>query len=219
LTSLLLVLFSLGWAAIAFAAVRALVQLWGYERRVAIASAVAVAAAFFLGSASPFALSKRLSAPAAAPAAAPVAAAPAPPPAPAVSPASISCIAHVAVDAKPAVGHTDAVSVSGAGVNPATPIAVPAGAPIAVGGWIVADNGLAQHICVLVDGRPAAFNGHYGISRPDVAAALNTPADTLSGFDIRLHLSGGKHVVAAGVVDADGKVALLAPMTFDVQTR
>src|ERR1700736_3451037 len=105
MTTFVLFLFSVAWAAVAFAVLRAIVIAWGYHRRFATATAFAVAAAFALGAASPFSLAQRFAARGAAPVAA-------------VAPAGvrhpIACKNDAKVVGTPGQGHIDSLSVDGA---------------------------------------------------------------------------------------------------------
>ena len=192
-------LFIIAWAAIAFAIVRALVVAWGFHRRFAVATAVAVAAAFALGAISPFALPSRTSIVAGAPA-------PAAPVAPVVDRShSVVCPPGAALVAKMTSGHLDTVAVGATAVTPtAAQLDVPAGTSIQLGGWIVLDAGPAATICAIVDGHAVAATTRYGITRPDVAAALGKPADAASGFNVTIRLPHGSHTVNIGAVEADG---------------
>jgi hypothetical protein len=196
--TLVLLLFSVAWAGVAFAVIRAIVIAWGYHRRFATATAFAVAAAFVLGAASPLSFSQRLgSRDTGAPAA------------PAAVPHPIACAATVKVVATPGQGHIDSLKVAGAEVDLSKEIEVKAGAAARIGGWLLATNGPAGGLCVLVDGRPVAFEGSYGVDRPDVATATGKPADRGAGFDVKLALPKGSHVITIGPVQPDGSVTPL----------
>lgn len=183
LKSLALALFICAWAAIAFAIVRALMQLWGFNRRVAVASAVAVAGAFALGAMSPFALPR----PAAPPAALDVAA----PQAAGGATRAARCPAGARLGTATVQGNIDQVQGAGAAVG--------------LHGWIVGASGPAAALCAIVDGKIAQAAITYGVSRPDVAAALAQPADLPSGFGASVQLLPGTHTITIGAVEADGR--------------
>jgi len=191
------VLFIIAWAAIAFAIVRALVTVWGLNRRLAAATAVAVAGAFALGAISPFALPNRHSV---------VAEAPPPAPGLAVNAAHpVACPAGAIVGTKTSRGNLDVVAIGAAPpAAPAATIEVPAGSPIALSGWIVLASGPPAMICAIVDGRTSSAKIEYGTSRLDVAAALGQIADAPSGFTATLNLRPGMHSVVIGAVEPDG---------------
>jgi len=193
------VLFIIAWAAIAFAIVRALAIAWGFHRRFAAATAVAVAGAFALGAISPFALPSRTSTVADAPT-------PAAPAAPVVDTShSAVCPRGGVVVAKTTSGHLDSVAVGATGAAaPGASLDVPAGTSIQLGGWIALDAGPPATICAIVDGHAVAATTRYGITRPDVAAALGKPADVASGFLVTMRLPHGSHTVNIGAVEADG---------------
>jgi len=191
------------WAGLAFAVIRAIFVAWGFHRRLASATALAVAGAFALGAISPFALPNRLVAAVQAPAALPVSDAPVPVAAvdtshPAVCPPG-TVPGHAA-----ATGHVDEATADGVAV-PAAPggvIDVPASSRLQIVGWIVPGSGAPGTICPIVDGRVVAAGAVYGITRPDVALALGKPADTLSGFVVTLSLTPGSHAVTIGAMTA-----------------
>lgn len=202
MATLVLVLFIIAWAAIAFAIVRALAAVFRLQRNLAVPAAVAVAGAFALGAISPFALPSRSATEAQAPAAAP--AAPAAPVADASHP--VTCPASANVVAKTTPGHMDAVAVgSAAPAAPGASVDVPAGTTFQLGGWIVLASGPPARICAIVDGRAVATTSRYGYSRPDVAAALGKPADAPSGFLVTMSLPKGVHTVNVGAVEADAR--------------
>lgn len=203
--TLLLLLFSLAWAAVGFGIIRALVIAWGFHRRFATVTAFAVAAAFVLGTAMPWSLSQRISGPV-------------PVVAPAGAPHPIGCPGAVKVAASPGQGHIDVVFVGGKQLDVSKPIAAPRGAVIRFNGWVVATNGPATALCVLVDHRPVTFEGSYGLDRPDVATAVGKPEDRAAGFDLSLHLAPGSHVVTLGPVQSDGSLTLIA-QPLQVQVR
>jgi hypothetical protein len=214
LTTLVLLLFITAWAAIAFAIIRGLVVAWGFDRRVAFATAVAVAGAFALGAISPLALPSRR----------PSAGGPAPAvPAAAVADSahSATCPAGAVVSGKTTPGHVDTFSVgSSAPAAAGSAFLVAADEPIQLGGWIVSDAGPPATICVLVDGRPGRASMRYGIARPDVASALGKSGDLASGFAVRLKLPAGNHVVAVGAVEPDGHaIDAIQDDSLNVQVR
>jgi hypothetical protein len=215
LKSLVLVLFVVAWAAVAFAIVRGLVVAWGFDRRVAVATAVAVAGAFVLGAMSPFVLGQFASTPAPTAAVAPPA-----PPAIANTVRSVHCPANARVGSAIALGNNDTITVgAGTGVGNAGVIAVPAGAIFHMGGWTALKSGPSGTICATVDGHPVEAVLTYSISRPDVAAALAQPSDVLSGFGAALRLPAGKHSVDVGAVEADGKTIELIRLPVTVQVQ
>jgi hypothetical protein len=210
LKSFVLILFVVAWAAVAFAIVRGLVVAWGFDRRIALATAVAVAGAFALGAMSPFALST-LRPGASVP---DTAAAPLPPP---PAPRSVKCPIGAHISSKIAMGNVDVVTPDkGVPANNAGIVDVPAGTPLVFAGWAALTTGPANSLCTIVDGRLTANEISYNLPRPDVAATLGQPADLASGFNVTLHLPAGKHVVDVGAVEADGKTvdALKLPMTL-----
>jgi hypothetical protein len=212
LNTLVLVLFIIAWAAIAFAIVRGLTIVWTGNRRIAGGTGVAVAAAFALGAVSPFALPSRGSTGSSAPPA---------PPAVADTSRGVVCPAGAVVGSKASTGHLDTVAVGAqAPLNAVTSIDVAAGSPIQLGGWIVLDSGPATAICAIVDGHVAGATARYGIARPDVATALQKAVDTPAGFVITLKLSHGSHAVSVGAVGNDGRtvnVMLGGALKVDVQ--
>jgi hypothetical protein len=210
MTTFLLVMFSIAWAVVAFFVLRALVIAWGFHRQVAVVTAFAAAAAFALGATSPFSVWKREQA-----RTMPVAVAPAA--APRAGPHAIACPAGAKVEAGAGVGHIDEVIVGTKPAKAALPIDAPAGVPLRLRGWVVADAGPAQAVCVLVDGNPSPSAVQYGVGRPDVAAALAKPEDRDSGFAAELRLAPGAHTIALGAADA-GAVHLLE-QTISVRIR
>jgi hypothetical protein len=197
--TLLLVLFSVAWAAVAFAVIRAIVIAFGFHRRLATATAVAVAGAYLLGAASPFSLAQRgASEPPAAPAVA------------AKAPAPIGCPANAKLVAAPGQGHIDTLSTAGTQANPDAVVQVSRDATLRLTGWVVSTGGPATSLCVVLDGRPVAFEGDYGFDRPDVAAAVGKPEDRSSGFDVRLRVPPGNHALTVGAVQPDGSLTPLA---------
>jgi hypothetical protein len=216
LNTLVLVLFIVAWAAIAFAIVRALTIAWGFHRRLAAATAAAVAGAFALGAISPFALPSRstMVEQAAAPAAAP---------APPLADTShiVACPPGATVAKATTPGHLDSVAVGAADPGaPGPAIDVPPGTAIQIGGWIVLDAGLPTAICAVADGRVVAATIRYGITRPDVAASLGKPADAPSGFLVTVHLPVGTHEVNVGAVGSDGRsVDIMQGSPLNIQVR
>ena len=216
MATLVLILFIIAWVAIAFAIVRALTIAWGFHRRFAPATAVAVAGAFALGAISPFALPSRstLTGQAAAPAAAP---------APPVADTShrVACPQGATVAKATAPGHLDDVAVGGgAAAAPAPVVLVAPGSELQLSGWIVLDAGPAAAICAVADGRVVPATLRYGITRPDVAAALAKPGDAPSGFVVSLRLPKGRHAVYVGAVAPDGhSVDLTQGVPLNVQVR
>lgn len=193
---LVLILFTLAWAGVILLVVRALVIVLRQDRRVAMATAVAVAGAFVVGALSPFSLWMRP-----APQAAAVAVAVAVPP-----PKVVTCPATAKVAGGNAQGHIDAASVGGAGVPVVSLTRVGRGQAVGLGGWIVASGAtLANGVCVVVDGHPVPAKAIYGLDRPDVAAALAKPDDRTAGFDLTFTLPPGSHTVVIGAVEADGR--------------
>lgn len=195
--TLLLVLFSIAWAAVAFAVIRALVIAWGYHRRLATVTAFAVAAAFALGSLSPLSLARRGT-----PSGPPVVAA--------AVPVAIACPQAAKLTSVAGAGHLDSVTIGGASADVTKPIEARADDTVHVGGWSLSSAGLATGLCVLVDGRRVTFDGTYGVDRPDVATALGKPEDRGAGFDVALRLPKGTHVISVGPVQADGTVTPIA---------
>jgi hypothetical protein len=199
LATLVLVLFIVAWAAIAFAIVRALAVIFRLQRNLAVPVAVAVAGAFALGAISPFALPSRSAIVAEAPAAAPAAPV-------ADTSHAVTCPKPATVVAKAAPGHLDAVAVgSAAPAAPGASLDVPAGTLFQLGGWIVLTGGPPVMICAIVDGRAVAATTRYGYSRPDVAVALGKPADAPSGFLVTMSVPKGVHTVSVGAVEADAR--------------
>jgi hypothetical protein len=197
MSTLLLVFYSVTWALIGFAVIRAIVIAWGYHRRLATATAFAVAAAFVLGSFSPFSLRQR--------------GGPPPPPVAAVPVrVPIACPPSAKQTAAPGSGHIDTFVIGGANADMTHPIDLHPNETFHVGGWVLSAAGLATGLCVLVDGRPVPFVGTYGVDRPDVAAVVGKPEDRGAGFDVALHLPAGTHVVTLGPVQPDGTVTLVA---------
>lgn len=206
MTKLVLALFIVAWAAIAFGVIRALLIVWGLDRRIAIATAVAVAAAFVLGAISPFALPSRTTMAVQAPVApvAPVA----------DTSRAVVCPAGAVVGNKPAAGHLDDVAIGSAAPAPPGPsIVISSDEPVHLGGWIALDAGPAAAICAIVDGQVATATIRYGITRPDVAAALGKSVDAPSGFQVMVALKPGTHVVNVGAVEADGHAVDAIPGT------
>jgi hypothetical protein len=197
-SKLVIILFTLAWAAVIFLIVRALVTVWRKDRNLAAASSLAVAAAFVGGALAPFSLWMR-------PAPAPVAAAPAAAGVPAVA-GAIVCTPGAKIAAGSAQGHIDAASVAGASVPVPDLTSVKPGQRVELSGWIVASGAaLANGVCVISDGHPIAMQGKYGLDRPDVGAALGKPEDRGAGVDVAFALAPGSHTVQIGVVEADGK--------------
>lgn len=202
MSTLVLVLFIVAWAAVAFAIVRALSIAWGFHRRFAAATAVAVAGAFALGAISPFALPGHVPSAPTAPSVA--AAAPAGPP-PADTAVAVTCPAGAIVSAKMTAGHLDSIALgSAAATAPPPTLAVPPNTALVLNGWIVLDTGPPTKVCAIVDGRTAPATIRYGTTRPDVAAALGKPGDAASGFTVTLKVARGAHVVNVGAVEPDG---------------
>lgn len=191
------------WAALAFAIIRGLLVAWGFHRRLASATGVAVACAFALGAISPFALPNRLVAIVQSPSVeAQAPAAPASAPTADTSHAA-ACPPGTVLGSTAAPGHVDEVTADGAGL-PTTSgggLDVSAGSRLRVSGWIVPATAAPGTICTIVDGRVIAAPAVYGITRPDVAVALRKPADGLSGFVVTLNLKPGSHKVTIGAMN------------------
>lgn len=199
LKALVLVLFICAWAAIAFAIVWALMQLWGFHRRVALAAAVAVAGAFALGAMSPFAL---------------------PRPASPSGPATVA-IAGPAVDTSPHAVRCPAGASIGTGRmnGKLDDVTLAPGALVQLRGWIVGPGGPATSLCIIADGKIVRAAITYGLARPDVAAALSQPADLASGFEASVRLEAGIHALTVGAVEAGGRTVDAlngAPARFQV---
>ena len=185
---------------------------FGIDRRLAVATAVAVAGAFALGSISPFALPSRQGE---------IAEAPPPPPAAAPPPNTahaVTCPAKAVVGDKVSQGHVDAVAVGAAAPGAPLPtINVPARSPITFTGWIVLASGAPAKICAIVDGQTSSARMDYGAPRPDVAAALGKAADVESGFAVTLDFAPGTHTVVVGAVEPDGRT--VDPMNEPLNVR
>ena len=215
LKSLVLVLFVAAWAVVAFAIIRGLVVAWGFDRRIAFATAIAVAGAFALGAVSPFALSTLQPGSTASS----VAVTPVPVPLPPAIARAVKCPANARIGTKSATGDVDVVTPDkGAGANNSGVVEVPAGVPLLFSGWVALAAGPASSICATVDGRLVAAQLMYNLPRADVAATLGQPADIASGFGVTLRLPPGKHIVDIGLVEPDGRTVELikVPMTLQV---
>jgi hypothetical protein len=218
-------LFTIAWCALGFVVLRALVELWLHDRRIAAWTALAVTGAFALGAFSPFAL-RSLSADSPAPAPAIVAV-----PAPAVTPTPVATTAARAAPGKPATcrpgaspaastarGHLDTVTSGDAQTTLADDAALPANATVRFSGWILTGAGPGRAACMLVDGVIPESTGSYGAERPDVAAALQDANALRSGFTATVVLSPGAHRLSVGTLDDRG--ALLAlPAAVAVTAR
>ena len=79
-----------------------------------------------------------------------------------------------------------------------------ANVPLTVAGWAVdaPAHRPAKEVYIDVDGR--LFPVSYGVSRPDVAAALKEPAYERSGFRGQITAGPGNHKVFLRVVNAAG---------------
>lgn len=211
--SLVLALFICIWGAIAFAVVRALVRMWGFDRRMAGAAAVAVAGALVLGAMSPFALPSPAARPAPAAVPVPVAAA-------GGGARRVNCPVGATVGPQTLNGSVDDVTIGSRVIaRGADAIDVADGTTARLRGWIVGPAGPATELCVIVDGRVAPATITYGYARPDVAVSLAQPADSPSGFQAAVRLPAGTHVVTVGAIEGDRRtVAALngAPARFHV---
>jgi hypothetical protein len=205
--TLLLVLFTVAWAAVAFAVIRSLVIAWGINRRLAGTAAFAVAGAFALGATVPFSL-WRLPPPGGVVSASPET----------TSVRTAQCPAGAKVNAKAGAGHIDVITVSGVQHDIAKPITLSPNDPIRIGGWAVASGGPATGLCVLVDRHPVSAGGLYGVERADVATAMSNPADHASGFDLSLRVRPGDHVLTVAPVQADGALTPL-PQTVIIRVH
>jgi len=86
------------------------------------------------------------------------------------------------------------------------PIFVPAGSPFEVTGWAVdaVAGAPARAVAVKIDNRQQVW-AHYGLRRPDVAAALENPIFEKSGFSATIPaLPPGLHTLELTIVTADG---------------
>lgn len=185
-------LYIVAWAAVAFAIIYSLMIAFRFHRKLARATAFAVAGAFALGAVSPIALPSRSGS-----------AAPLP-----VTETShvVSCPPNAVISAKPAMGHIDSAFAGNAAGSAAPPtLVVVANAVFHVGGWLALDTGLPAQVCAIVDNHVASAVVNYGIARADVAAALGKPAAAASGFALTLAVSQGTHTLDIGAVDPDGR--------------
>jgi hypothetical protein len=129
----------------------------------------------------------------------------------------------------PPLGHIDDATMAdkGTAYKLQSGAVVPAQDTIGMHGWMSVSGRLqpAAGICLVVDGSPTgAAKAYYGISRPDVAAALSAPQLDASGFDVRFAVSSltpGRHRVQLGAFDAARKsVAVLGESyTIDVEPK
>jgi hypothetical protein len=139
------------------------------------------------------------------------------------------CGGLVASSAAPPFGHVDDATMADGGTayKLESGAEVPARDSIGMRGWMTASGRLqtAAGICLVVDGSPTGkAKTFYGISRPDVAAALSAPQLDASGFDVRFaasSLTPGRHRVQVGTFDAARRrVAVLSDaFTIDVEAR
>jgi hypothetical protein len=205
------ILFTIAWCVVVFALVRALVLLWVRDARTAGLTAISVAAAFALGSWSPFVL-HRAGPAAPVPAPAGVAAEPAAPP-----DTRSACRVGTAASGARAHGHLDTVTVNGDAAAIHDTIDVPANSPVQIAGWVLtAGNAPARAACLVVDGAVAQSTGIYGLDRPDVAAAMRTSAALKSGFNENIAFGPGTHrLTLAALNDAGSVIAVPDAVTVN----
>ena len=191
-------IFVAAWAFLGFEVMHTvLVKLGRLSRRIAGLTAAAVAVSYLLGATGPLAwksggeMERAAILPASAPASVP---------------SVFACPTNGVVASRLGSGFIDTVSV---GVAPAGPkpnaIAIPAGTELHLTGWASLKTGPGRTVCALDNGRKVAGPVSYGLYRPDVAAALGVPADSATGFSIIVKPSAGKHIVAVGAVESDGR--------------
>jgi hypothetical protein len=129
----------------------------------------------------------------------------------------------------PPFGHIDVATMAdrGTAYKLQSGAVVPAQDTIGMRGWMSYSGRLqpAAGICLVVDGSPTgAAKTYYGMSRPDVAAALGAPQLDASGFDVSFALSSltpGRHRLQLGTFDAARKsIAVLGDSyTIDVEAK
>jgi hypothetical protein len=103
-------------------------------------------------------------------------------------------------------GFIDKVAGTSVGEFQQTPILVPADTPIEVTGWAIDREAAApaRGVAVVTDGQPVW--AHYGLARPDVAAAFNNPSYEMSGFSATiLELPPGLHTLELRILTLDGR--------------
>jgi hypothetical protein len=122
-------------------------------------------------------------------------------------------------------GFTEGVLSTGAGAKAIQPIStISRSDGYAAVGWASNIDGkqLARSICLFVDEKLfAQATSMYGMPRPDVAAASNTPALALSGFKITIpanSLPTGSHHISVEIISQDGSSAF-ARNSWDVFVR
>jgi hypothetical protein len=84
---------------------------------------------------------------------------------------------------------------------------VPARENMTVSGWAVDSPNVQLAAAVWIDIDGKLYQARYGISRPDVAAALKVPAYAPSGFEAMIpasDISSGLHRLTLKIVNHDG---------------
>jgi hypothetical protein len=130
-------------------------------------------------------------------------------------------VAALTADAQPAQGSIDEIGYTDAGGNfmQPHPLAVPAGSSLLLRGWALVPTSKAPPAAVFVvvdDNHRLGGDYQLGVSRPDVARALNDAAADKSGFSLLLRtssLSAGPHHLQLGV--SDGKAAFTLPTSVE----
>ena len=199
------IIVTIAWAALAFVVLRALLILWTTNRRIAGLSAAGIAAAFVLGTMSPFVFSRPASGPDT-----PAAASPAASTTPVVG-AVVQCSVGAVIGRSRAGGNIDQITNAAGIIPPSSKVALTSGASIHFVGWAVIGNAPAQSACIAVDGKVVASTGSYGLDRPDVARAFKVPALEFSGFSVGATLVPGVHHVSVVAVSSSGAIAAFAP--------
>ncbi len=205
-------LFVLAWAGLAFLVVRALILTFVKDRHLAGLASSGVALAYILGAASPFGMHQSGEPPAASSANAPAAIT-------WETPVAGRCRPGTHVSAVAARGSIDAVAVGAMpAAGPAPAIEIASGTPLHFVGWVALHDGPAESACVVVDDVVAQTSGAYGLSRPDVARAMQAPLLQNAGYSLIVTLPRGTHRVTIGGVAADQSVQYIArPLAVQVR--